>query len=109
MATYYSTKSYVYRLTEAISYELKKEKSNVHISVLCPGPVQTNFNEVAGVSFGDKGLKSDYVAKYAIDKMLKGKLVIIPGIKMKLLKFFSNLVSDKFMMSIIYNYQKAKK
>ncbi len=109
MATYYSTKSYVYRLTEAISYELKKEKSNVHISVLCPGPVQTNFNDVAGVSFGDKGLRSDYVAKYAIDKLLRGKLVIIPGIKMKLLKFFSNFVSDKFMMSIIYNYQKAKK
>ena len=108
MATYYSTKSYVYKLTEAISYELKKDKSNVHVSVLCPGPVKTNFNEVAGVRFKDKGLSSEYVAKYAIDKLLKGKLVIIPGFKMKLYKLLSNLVSDKFMMGIIYNYQEKK-
>ena len=88
---------------------LKKDKSNVHISVLCPGPVQTHFNDVAGVEFSDKGLKSEYVAKYAIDKLLKGKLVIIPGVKMKLAKFFSKFVSDKYMMGIIYNYQKKKK
>ena len=47
MATYYSTKAYVLHLTEAIWYELKKEKSNVKISCLCPGPVKTNFNNVA--------------------------------------------------------------
>ena len=32
MATYYATKSYVYSLTEAIYYELKKRKSNISIS-----------------------------------------------------------------------------
>ena len=56
MATYYSTKSYVYRLTESIWYELKKEKSNVKVSCLCPGPVDTNFNKVAGVTFSVKPL-----------------------------------------------------
>ena len=79
MATYYATKSYVYQLTEAIYYEQKKKGSNVNISVLCPGPVDTNFNNVAGVKFGVKPLKSSYVAKYAIDEMLKGKMLIIPG------------------------------
>ena len=69
MATYYATKSYVYQLSEAIYYEQKKKQSNVHISVLCPGPVATNFNNVAGVKFGVKPLKSTYVAKYAIDQM----------------------------------------
>ena len=108
MATYYATKSYVYRLTEAIWYELKKQKSNVHISCLCPGPVDTNFNKVANVRFSIKPLTSKYVAKYAIDKTLKGKLLIIPGLKMKLSKFFTRFLSDKAIMRMTYKIQKKK-
>ena len=108
MATYYSTKSYVYRLTESIWYELKKEKSNVHISCLCPGPVDTNFNNVAGVKFSVKPLKADYIAKYAIDKLLNKKLLIIPGFKIKCAKFFGRFVSDKTLMKITYRIQKKK-
>ena len=108
MSTYYATKSYVYQLTEALYYEEKKKKTNVHISVLCPGPVDTNFNNVAGVHFTVKPLKSSYVAKYAIDKMFKEKMLIIPGIKMKLAKFFSRFVSDKVMLRTIYKIQKRK-
>lgn len=108
MATYYATKSYVYRLTEAIYYELKKQKSDVHVSCLCPGPVDTNFNEVADVKFSIKPLSAKYVAKYAIDKTLKKKLLIIPGLKMKLSKQFGRLLSDKAMMRITYRIQKRK-
>ena len=108
MATYYSTKSYVYRLTEAINYELKKEKVNVCVSCLCPGPVDTNFNNVAEVKFSVKPLKADYVAKYAIDKLLNKKMLIIPGFKMKCAKFFGRFVSDKTLMRIIYRIQKKK-
>lgn len=108
MATYYSTKSYVYRLTEAINYELKKEKSKVQVSCLCPGPVDTNFNNIAGVKFAVKPLKADYVAKYGVDKMLKGKMLIIPGFKMKCVKFFGRFLSDKMLMRIAYRIQKKK-
>lgn len=108
MATYYATKSYVYQLSEAIYYEELKKKKNVHVSVLCPGPVDTNFNNVAGVKFGIKPLKSEYVAKYAIDKMFAEKLLIIPGFKMKCAKFFSRFVSDKFLLKTIYKIQKKK-
>lgn len=108
MSSYYASKAYVTRLTEAISYELKKDKSKVRISCLCPGPVNTNFNNVAGVKFSVKPLESDYVAKYAIDNMLKGKVVIIPGFNMKLGKFFSRFVSDNFIMNFTYNIQKKK-
>ena len=108
MSTYYATKGYVYQLTEALYYEQKKKKTKVHVSVLCPGPVETNFNNVAGVKFSVKPLKSTYVAKYAIDKMFKNKLLIIPGFKMKCAKFFSRFVSDKFMLKTIYNIQKKK-
>ena len=80
MATYYATKNYVVSLSKAINKELKKDGSKVTVSVLCPGPVNTNFNNVANVRFNLKGLSSEYVAKYAIDQMLKSKKVIISKI-----------------------------
>ena len=108
MSTYYATKSYVYQLTEALYYEEKKKKSNVHLAVLCPGPVKTNFNNVAGVKFGVKPLSSTYVAKYAIDKLLDKKMLIIPGFKMKCAKFLGRFVSDKFLLRMTYRIQKKK-
>ena len=108
MSTYYATKSYVYSLTNAIWYELKKRKSNVKVSCLTPGPVDTNFNNVANVKFSVKPQSAKYVAEYAIDEMFKGKLLIIPGFKMKLTKFFKRFVSDKSLLKMTYNIQKRK-
>ena len=109
LSTYYATKSYVLSLTEAINYELKKKKSNVIVSALCPGPVDTNFNNVANVTFKTKALSSKFVAKYAIDEILENKkLIIIPGRKMKLAKFFSRFLSDKALLRITYKIQRKK-
>ena len=108
MASYYASKAYVTSLTKGISYELKKSKSKVKISCLCPGPVNTNFNNVAGVNFSIKPLTPEFVAKYAVDNMFKGKLVIIPGFKMKLAKFFSRFLSDNLTLELAYNIQKNK-
>ena len=108
MATYYSTKAYVLRLTTSIYEELRRDKSNVVVSCLCPGPVDTNFNEVAGVKFSIKPLSSKYVSEYAIKQMLKKKLIIIPGFKMKVSVFFSRFLSTKMLARIIYNIQKKK-
>lgn len=110
MSVYYATKSYIYSLTEAIHYELKRKKSNVLVSVLCPGPVDTNFNNVAGVSFSIKPLSSKFVARYAIDQMVeKRKMLIIPGTKMKLAKFFSRFFSDRMLLFITYQIQRRKR
>jgi short-subunit dehydrogenase len=109
MATYYATKSYVTKLTLAIYEELRRSKSKVKVSCLCPGPVKTNFNDVANVKFAMKGMDSDKVAKYAIDKTLKGKTIIIPGFKMKMAIFFNRFVSNKFAAKVIYNFQKRKR
>lgn len=107
-ATYYATKAYVYRLTEAIAEEQRVKKTGVKISCLCPGPVDTNFANRANVIFAVKPLTSSYVAKYAIDEMFKGKLCIVPGFKMKLAKFFERFASDKFMVKVAYKFQKKK-
>lgn len=108
MATYYSTKAYVVRLSEAIREELRREKLNVQISILCPGPVNTNFNKVADVQFALKGLSSEYVAKYAVDKLFKGKFYIVPGWKIKLARFGAKIAPNNFVAKICYNMQRRK-
>ena len=108
MATYYSTKAYVLRLTQAISFELKKQKSNVHISCLCPGPTKTKFESVANVNFRMKEYTSKFVAQYAIDKMFDNKVVIIPGLKMKLSRFLGRFLSDKRIMKMVFKIQNRK-
>lgn len=108
MATYYATKNYVVSFSKAIEKELKKANSKVHMSVLCPGPVNTNFDNVANVKFSLKGLSSQYVAKYAIDQMLKNKKVIIPGKMMKLIYMGNKLAPTCLSLEIAYHSQKRK-
>ena len=108
MSTYYSTKSYVFKLTTAIFEELRRIKSNVKVHVLCPGPVDTNFNDVAGVNFSMKSLSSNYVTSYALKKMFKNKLVIIPGFVNKLGTLGSKILPLKFVLKVDYNIQKKK-
>ena len=108
LSTYYATKNYVRRLTEAVYRELKEKNSNVSVSVLCPGPVNTEVNDVANVKFALKGLSSEYVARYAIEKALKGKLYIIPGLQMKLGVFLLRFIPNKLMLKISAHIQKKK-
>ena len=108
MSTYYATKNYVLRLSEAIKEELKRNKSNVSISVLCPGPVRTNFDNVANVRFSLKGQDSKYVGRYAIDKLLNNKFYIVPGFKIKCLRTVSKIVPNRIMANMVYNSQKRK-
>ena len=115
-SAYYATKVYVLRLTQSIAEELRREKSNVTVSVLCPGPVHTEFEQVADVKFGTGKemiaggivLKSENVAQYAIKKFLKGKLIIIPGTLMKIAVFIRRIVSESFMAKIMYTVQSKK-
>ena len=97
MATYYATKAYVLSLSLAISEELKKDKSNVKISVFCPGPVDTNFNDVANVKFNVGSISSEYAAKYAIDNMFNNKLIIIPS-NMKLIQKITKIAPTNIVL-----------
>jgi len=108
MATYYATKAYLLRLTQAINYELKAEGIPVYVGALCPGPIKTEFESVAHVEFKAKKLDSEYVAKYAIKKMFKNKKIIVPGFGMRLAKTLSKLVPDNLLAKISYNNQKRK-
>ncbi len=108
LSTYYATKNYVLRLTEAIYEELRRKGSHVRISALCPGPVNTEFNKVAKVKFAVDGISSEFCAKVAIDGTLQGKPVIIPGAMLKAGLFFRKFLSEKTMLKIAYGFQRRK-
>ena len=108
MAAYYASKAYVIRLSRAINKEIKKKKSNVKISILCPGPVDTNFNNVAKVVFKAPSMPSEQVAKMGIDKALKGKLIIIPGVLNKSVRFFSKILPDCVLEECAFHIQRRK-
>lgn len=108
MATYYSSKSYLTAITTAIYQELKESNSNVKISLSCPGPFDSNFNNNIGIKFKSKVMSSKEVAKYTIDKCLKNKLIIIPGFKNKLAYLGIKFLPLKLISKINYNIQKSK-
>ena len=106
--TYYATKNYLAKLSMAINEELRCNHSKVVVSCLCPGPVDTEFNKVAKGTFATKEAKSSYVAKYAIDKMFKGKMIIIPTLKMKLAIFGIRFIPYRLQLIIAGHIQKRK-
>ena len=108
MATYYATKNYITSLSLAIYEELKKDKSNVKVSLFCPGPVNTNFNNIAGVKFNISSISSEEAARIAINGMLEDKLIIIPN-NMKINHIFSKLAPTKVILDINSKVQERNK
>ena len=109
MAEYYASKNFVLSYSKAIYKELKKEGSEVHISVLCPGPTKTNFNKAAKVEFKAKPYSAEYVAEYGINKMFEEKPVIVPGLKMKLVHLASKILPSGITSELAYVIQKRKR
>ncbi len=116
-ASYYASKSYVLRLTQSIHEELRRDKSNVRVCVLCPGPAHTGFAEAAKVNFGTGSeggiaskviLSSMAVSKYAIKQMFKNKTVIVPGFLMRCAVSARHFLSDKLLARVVYGVQSKK-
>lgn len=108
MNVYYASKAFVYSLVHGYYRELKDMKSPVTISALCPGPVKTRFEEVANAKFTIGSLQPEYVAHYAIQKTLKGKTVIVPGMKIKTLHVFSHFVPKKIISKVMRKQSEMK-
>ncbi len=106
--TYYASKNYITKLTMAINEELRHKKSKVHVCALCPGPTNTEFNKVAKGTFSIKEASSSYVAKYGIDKMFKGKMIILPKLSMKLGNFGLRFLPYRVQLMIAYKVQWKK-
>ena len=108
MATYYSTKAYVVRLTQSIRQELFMKHSKVKISALCPGPVNTNFNKVADVKFNLAEASSAKVAKHAVRKMFANKILIFPSVTMWFGRILFKILPDQVSAFFCYFAQRRK-
>jgi len=110
MAVYYATKAYVLSFSEALAKEL--EPQGVRVSVLCPGPVKTEFQMRAGVvNRAPSPLlnkSAEQVAKAGYDGFVAGKRVIIPGIGNKVVSFLPRLVPRGLVLKALQSYQRGR-
>ena len=108
MATYYATKAYVTSLTRAVAQELKEQESNVRVSCLCPGPVDTEFNQVANVKFSLPGISAKACASYAVKQMFRGKVVIVPKFSMRAAVVGGRFMPQAKLIAVCGTMQKRK-
>src|SRR5437764_9173102 len=87
MAVYYATKAYVIMFSEAIANELKG--SGVTVTCLCPGATATRFAGRAKMEesrlFKMGAMRSEDVARAGYRAMMRGRIMVIPGLFNKLL------------------------
>lgn len=87
MAGYYASKAYVNSFSQALAAE--HHDDDVDVTVVCPGPVETEFHERAGMGDSSIGERISYtperVSRAAYRGLQSGETVVIPGWEMKLL------------------------
>lgn len=108
MATYYATKAYVTSLTRAVAHELKEKNSGIYVGCLCPGPVDTEFNKHANVKFALPGISAKECVSYALSKMAKREVVIIPTFRMRFVLTFSRFLPQNLVVQMTARQQKKK-
>lgn len=100
---YPASKAFIHHFSQGLKAELRD--SNVSVSVLSPGPILTNSDvskRINGQSFYIKQciLPAEKIAQIAIEKLLKGKAVIIPGILNKFNAFMIRLTPIDIRINI---------
>ena len=108
MAGYYASKAYVVSLTRGAAQELKEQRSPVYVCALCPGPVNTEFNDRAGVVFALKGITPQFCVDEAFHGMLHHKTIIVPSAFMRVCTTAQKLVPTGLLMPIVARQQKKK-
>ena len=111
MAVYYATKAYVISFSEAIANELKG--SGVTVTCLCPGATETEFAKRADMGesrlFKLGAMRSEDVARAGYEGMLRGKTLVIPGLKNRVLAQSVRFTPRKVVTAISRSLQEREK
>lgn len=103
-SVYPASKRYILDLSRGLHYELKHQ--NIQVSVVLPGPMRTNADickriDKQGIFGRLTEQRPEFVARRSINAMLRGKCVIVPGIKNKIYKLLLDIVPKAFSIPLV--------
>lgn len=112
MAAYYASKAYVLSFSEAMNYELRG--SGVHVTALCPGPVQTGFQERAAFNDSMRLMalpmqSADDTAQAGFKGFQERRAVVIPGAMNLVLAKSAAFAPRSTLLSLVEQLQKKRR
>lgn len=112
MAVYYASKAYVLSFTEALHGELRAR--GVRVTVLCPGPVATEFAARAGVAQerqpgGVLSTSAEQVAEQGYRGLMRGRRLVVPGLGNKMVAFIAPLVPRRLLLALVDHRQARRR
>ncbi len=107
LSTYGATKSYVAKFSMALGYELKKQHKHISVTTLCPGPVATEFDSVAGTDFSLAAITAKECATEGLNGMFKKKRLVLPKTA-KFAYISVKFLPLNFIIPIVYKIQRGK-
>jgi short-subunit dehydrogenase len=111
MAVYYASKAYVLSFSEALHRELKPK--GVRVTVLCPGPVPTEFQARAGM--GDDALpgfltrSAKHVASDGYRGLMQGRRVVVPGVANRMVTMALRFAPRGLLLELIDRQQLSRR
>lgn len=110
-AVYYATKAFVLSFSEALHAELKDR--GVRVTVLCPGPVPTEFAKVAGVTKtpapGPLVLTAEAVAEAGYRGLMRGQRVVVPGLGNKIVILLARVLPRRILLRLVGGRQARRR
>jgi uncharacterized protein len=107
MAVYYASKAYVLSFTEALRQELAPH--GVRVTVVCPGPVPSEFQARAGFAPGFDStvlnVLPEDVARQAYEGLMANKRAVLPGFFIKMVPFLLRLFPRSFILAAVGGFQ----
>ena len=107
MAVYYASKAYVLSFTEALRQELARQ--GVKVTVLCPGPVPTEFQARAGFKPAHDSVALEVspreVAQQAYRGLMANKRAVLPGIGVKIVPLLLRMIPRGFVLAAVGRFQ----
>ena len=111
MAVYYASKAYVLSFSEAMRAELGP--LGVRVTVVCPGPVPSEFQARAGFAPGfDSAIlnvPAEEVARQAYHGLMANKRAVLPGLGIKIVPFLLRLFPRSFILAAVARFQLRKR
>jgi short-subunit dehydrogenase len=102
MSTYAATKSF--NLSQSLSLREELRPFGIHVTAVCPGPVETEFGLVAGAPLGQMKVKVDsasFIARSALDAFEANRAVVIPGWSARCMAYLSMLVPRALSVRLV--------